>query len=1040
MNYAEKPADYAQYLRNNQFLPFRNSFSHNNYGKIRIVPQTDSIFEFCMNKPPIPSRRLALLLLFVLATIGSRAQQPFLHSYSVSDGLPSNEVYDIFQDSQGFLWFATDAGASRYDGYRFVNFTSRDGLPDNVVFGFFEDHCGRIWFRTYNGLLSYFDGTRIIQPPVNTKLRSLLKGCVVNSIYVDKKDTLWLGISGDHPLVCVLPGFNDIGQSSLRGTQESIIREMAAGAYLVSGRLTTTGSPVWFYPQKSVQPVELGVISSSISSINCSQLPSGGTLLNSGTKWWIIEGGKIKCEGAAAMIIRATSYHDSTFWICKGRQEGADLVQNSTNGLRVIRTVLRDYSVTDCLQDHEGGVWFSTLEGGVYYMPYPEVEDYSDFAIAPGEKFMSLAVFGSRHVLVLSSVGNIFSPNSDDVTFPVQGGQRSYYTCMLISNETIAVGSYENSFIFNPRIDQRIPIHDSANNIIPFVSLAAIDSSYMYGVAIRSLFLINLHTGIADTLYCPLPERMRCICTGQNDTLWMGGLTGLWAIPRGGTPVNMGETKPELSERIDFIYYDSTTNRLWMSSKGKGLMLMESGRMVDLTGLNPAIPANCRAIYADEEKNIWVATNLGVYCVSEKADGHFTSREFSVRNGLPSNDIAGITRIGDTLWLAAADRVIRFRLSEYPVNRVPPPLKVKKILADGNEIVPWPADSLYEFTAGTGTITFTYSALSFKSLGHVNYQFRLEGADTSWKSTQSTETAFYALPPGEYSFNLIARNNDGAASPPLVLRFVILPPVWQRWWFIALAVFSITAVLVAIAKNHFQRLRKQQLFNQRLVEMEMTALRAQMSPHFIFNAINSIHNFVLTGDRNSSATYLSKFARLIRNVLENSSQKQITLAKEIETLRLYLEIERMRFSEDFSFTITTDGNLDADRVTIIPLLLQPYVENAIWHGLLHKKGHGSLLVSVKDAGDMLLCIIDDDGIGREMAAINKQHRMGSASSMGGEISQRRLNLLNDQYGTRYSVTYTDKKNNDGTAAGTRVELLIPKFIKNNPANESHHSR
>jgi two-component sensor histidine kinase len=604
---------------------------------------------------------------------------------------------------------------------------------------------------------------------------------------------------------------------------------------------------------------------------------------------------------------------------------------------------------------------------------------------------------------------------------------------MLASDDVVSIGSYDSSCIFNPQSGQRIPIHNRSNGIVPLVSFASMDSSHVYGVAIRSLLIIDERTGFADTLYSPLPERMRCVCSGRNDTLWMGGLTGLWAMPHGKAPVNMGEKKPELSERIDFIYYDSTLNRLWMSSKGKGLMLMESGRMIDLTGLNPAIPANCRAIYADDEKNIWVATNLGAFCVSETADGKFISREYSVRNGLSSNDIAGINRIGDTIWLAAADRIIRFPLSKYPVNTTAPPLQVKNILADGREIAPWPVDSVYEFTSGTGTITFSYSALSFKSLGNVNYSFRLDGADTSWKNTQSTEAVFYALPPGEYSFNLIARNNDGIASSPLVLRFAVLPPVWQRWWFIALAVFIITAVIAGIARNRFQRLRRQQVFNQRLVEMEMTALRAQMSPHFIFNAINSIHNFVLTGDQKTSATYLSMFARLIRNVLENSSQKQITLAKEIETLRLYLEIERMRFSEDFSFTISTDDHLDSEQVMIIPLLLQPYVENAIWHGLLHKKGHGSLLVSIRDARDMLLCIIDDNGVGRETAAINKQHRMGSDSSMGGEISQRRLNLLNDQYGTRYSVTYTDKKNGDGSSAGTRVELLIPKFIKQQPS-------
>jgi LytS/YehU family sensor histidine kinase len=176
--------------------------------------------------------------------------------------------------------------------------------------------------------------------------------------------------------------------------------------------------------------------------------------------------------------------------------------------------------------------------------------------------------------------------------------------------------------------------------------------------------------------------------------------------------------------------------------------------------------------------------------------------------------------------------------------------------------------------------------------------------------------------------------------------------------------------------------------------------------------------------------YLSKFAKLIRNVLENSSQKQISLKQEIETLQLYIEIERMRFSDGFNFRIETDPSMNLSSLMVIPLLLQPYVENAIWHGLLHKKTQGSLLISIKDKGSMLECVIEDDGIGRQQAELNKQQRNAGSNSMGGEISLRRLNLLNNLYGTKFSLTYKDKINPDGTSAGTRVELLIPKVDKN----------
>jgi LytS/YehU family sensor histidine kinase len=163
--------------------------------------------------------------------------------------------------------------------------------------------------------------------------------------------------------------------------------------------------------------------------------------------------------------------------------------------------------------------------------------------------------------------------------------------------------------------------------------------------------------------------------------------------------------------------------------------------------------------------------------------------------------------------------------------------------------------------------------------------------------------------------------------------------------------------------------------------------------------------------------------------LENSGQKQIPLLKEIETLQLYIEIERMRFSNGFNFTIEIDPSLNLSELVIVPLLLQPYVENAIWHGLMHKKSAGWLSVSIKDAGTTLCCVIEDDGIGRERANLNKENRNAGNNSMGAEISLRRLNLLNNLYGTKFSLKYKDKINSDGTSSGTSVELLIPKVNK-----------
>lgn len=963
-------------------------------------------------------------LCFFLSTVAAHAQQPSLRNYSVTDGLPSNEVYDVFRDSKGYLWFATDAGVSRYDGYGFLNFTSRDGMPDNTIFGFYEDPKGRLWFRSYSGLLSYFDGKKIICPQVNAELKKIMPGNSMLSIYVDKGDTVWLGINGSLSMLRVLPGFSKLEmQGQSQGDQ--VIREMQPGQFMICGmsqpRLT---SHTLFFPYGSYMPLVLDSISGIAGSIFCARLSTGEELVNYLNFSYVVSGKKVRKETYAQTTIRLVASHGRQYWACRSFRKGVALMELTDSGSLVKKTFLEGYTVTDCEEDHEGGVWFTTLEKGVFYMPYPGVEEVNSYPLKTGEKIVSLSALPGNNMAVLTSNGVLFHPDiPGSAPENLLPGENYYVSLNPVGNIFAVAG--RKSMLFDPATHKKIIIHDSTGPLA-LNAIAQFDEKKLCGVSIREVYWIDALSGEAKVLTTNLPERVRCICRGDGDTLWLGGLTGLWMLVPGKSPVSMS-MYPLLAQRIDFLYYDHVRHRLWMSSKGSGLLLKEGSKISNPTA---SFPATCRGLSIDAEGNIWIATNAGAFCIRETANG-FSTREFSKRNGLSTNDIIDVYRDGDTVWMAAPDRVLRFRLDNYPRNNTPPPLIMRYIFADGDTIAPWAEGTYFPFKYDDNTITFSFTGISFKSSGEVHYRFRLSGADSAWKETQSTEAVFYGLPPGEYRFSIYAYNNDMVGNAkPLEYCFVILPPWWQRWWFRISAVVLILATLFFFVRFRIRNLRQKQLFNQRLVEMEMTALRAQMSPHFIFNAINSIHNFVLKGEKSASATYLSKFARLIRNVLENSGQRKITLARELETLQLYMEIEQMRFSDGFDFSIETDPGIEPLSVMVVPLLLQPYVENAIWHGLLHKKTKGSVRVSVKAEGNMLRCIIDDNGVGRAQAALNKQHRLAGSSSMGGEISLRRLNLLNSLYGTKYAIEYTDKKNADGSSAGTRVELLIPKVNKN----------
>jgi len=219
-------------------------------------------------------------------------------------------------------------------------------------------------------------------------------------------------------------------------------------------------------------------------------------------------------------------------------------------------------------------------------------------------------------------------------------------------------------------------------------------------------------------------------------------------------------------------------------------------------------------------------------------------------------------------------------------------------------------------------------------------------------------------------------------------------------------------------------IRRQAEFQKQATELEMQALRSQMNPHFIFNCLSSINSFILKSKTDEASKYLTKFSRLIRMVLNNSKQSFISLEDELETLRLYLDMEKLRFKNSFDYAFNLSKNIEAENVFVPPLLLQPFAENAIWHGLMHKQGKGFLGFDFCIEDKYLTCVITDNGIGREQAEILKSKSSEKQKSMGLKITTERLSLLNNNSEKQAFLTIEDMRDENGNVSGTAVHLRI----------------
>jgi ligand-binding sensor domain-containing protein len=338
------------------------------------------------------------------------------------------------------------------------------------------------------------------------------------------------------------------------------------------------------------------------------------------------------------------------------------------------------------------------------------------------------------------------------------------------------------------------------------------------------------------------------------------------------------------------------------------------------------------------------------------------------------------------------------------------------------------------------TIRIETSNIDFysKGKGHVRYKLEQNGKNEDWQYGQANQTIlFEALPSGSYRLAMQASNpNNEFNGPEKILMINIIPAFWNTWWFRIVAAIFVLSIFYLLIRYRTRQRFKMQLersakekqiaeIKQKASELEMQALRAQMNPHFIFNSLNSINRFILQNNKAEASEYLIKFSKLVRMILQNSQASLISLESELESLGLYLEMEALRFNYHFDYKISVPKDLDIEVLKVQPLIIQPYVENAIWHGLMQKEEKGQLDIEVWQEGDWLYLKITDNGIGRRKASELASKSATRHKSMGLRITASRIAMMQHSNGDESPVKVNDLVESDGTAAGTEVVIRIP---------------
>lgn len=968
---------------------------------------------------------LLSLLLMLCYEVGWSQELKFIH-IGTEQGLPSSEVYSIIQDRKGYIWGSTDAGIFRYNGEKFNVFTKNQGLPDNTIFHLTEDSKGRIWMAGMNKSVAYIQNDSIVQIAANKDIQNLLKVPTALILSIMEGDDGSIELGTTHLPITILPANNfahAVIDSSSDKTAAFVVRGTRHGIITASvNNFDPKGLNFKIAIEKGDKLLHYNPSIVGSSNIRAIRTGSDEILIGvSNLLMYIDKNNTLLNKRLEKYITTLYSDRNNAFW-----------TGSASNGLHYYPhgdlneqplQFLKGLTPTCVIEDYEGGIWVSTIERGIYYAPNKYVFNYASSSILNGH-VNGMGLSPDHHLIGVTTDYQFFRMDDTQVaysyknTYPITF--RQFFRFSTYENDLFGAGYYsgklspEFRFTSFYKSEQGVPCGGS--DILP----VSADSQWL----VVDGWLLLMYQNKIKKNY-EIPAKSVQIRKDRQGQIWIATFDGAYTL-RNEHIVRIPIHPAADHDRITaMLSMDDGT--MVLATRNNGVFLYKDGKCERLTVRDGLGSNKCTALTRENSSKIWVATSNGVSCIAlmngERA--HITN--FDLSNGLISNEINDIIFLQNRLWLASKKGLMFMATDQAIFNTTPPLVSVSGFQVNGLSI---PSLNNRDLPYNENTIRMDIDVLTFKKQGATTFYYRLKGSSNeSMKLGSGRTLELQNLLPGTYQLEIYGMNNNGILSDfPLVYSFTILPAFWTTWWFISICLLSALIITWLVFRWQLRVSNRKQeekaAYQQQLSQYQLTALRSQMNPHFIFNAFNGIQRYVLQKDKFETYEYITKFSQLIRDVLEESSKDSISLEKEIEMIRTYVEIEQLRFDNGFDFDLHVEVVENDLNIELPGMLLQPLIENAIWHGLMPLKDRiGRLEVSIAGNEDVLKICIRDNGIGR--SASDRIRKNVKHTSYGMKLIQDRIRLINENgIHHRIDLQYTDLSNEHNESVGTEVCIQI----------------
>jgi sensor histidine kinase YesM len=997
----------------------------------------------------LQSLKLILSIVFVFVQLTCLAQIPFYYSFSEQTDFAPKSTYFLYEDTKRNIWFGTDEGLYVWDGDGFRNFQHPN--YSNAYSSIEEDTTGRIWCQNFTGQVFYVENDSLklfvdVQENVITRLDyttayfpqiyfSTDFGLLKYDFYTKTRNRVTIKPYRNVALKCLIEDKDTIYYDPVRGVKP-----------FKDGLVFMNGADIYYLNLKSKEKIILKSYSKHFVNdpcfipfqnkiyfidnrlINKLKIPRLSYLNEKNEFENIAVNSKSELNVNSSLM----DGKSQQFWF--GSKNGVFILDSNYKNL--FPTFLTSKNVSDIIKDKEGNYWIATLNNGVYIVPDLKILNYKNQKNIQDQQIVAVKKDRNNRINFVSEQGDVFQQNKNGIfnrigTFN-QNVEKIHYN--PYRNE-ITAGNLREAFNLNKKevvpnvfgrnvksiayLSEDIVVTSGSSNSSLRITSTNIELSNHLKELFNKPIVFEKNSNEKNISFIIRSKRSKhTVYDKVNNTLYISYADGLFYCKDKNEVEIKNDEKPLL---VSFIK-EATKGGLWcVTISGELLHIKETE--INKIG-NVKIAANEILEWGNF---LFISTNVGLLKYNIKTKEQITIDEL---DGLPSNNILDIEIVDNSLYVATGKGVSKLSCNYNFSNQINPLVKFKRVAI-------WEKDttitSSYNLSHQQNNFTFYFKALSTRSQHSFLFQYRMLGLDSNWitQKSENNIARFPSLPPGDYLFQVKAINEDGIKSNIEEIELFIDSPYYQKWWFyvavgllIVLLVSLIFIIRIKIIQKQNTILQDKKEVEKQLSKSQLSALRSQMNPHFVFNALNSIQEYIITNNKELASDYLGLFADLMRKYLHFSEEEEISLEEELETLEMYLKLEKIRFEETLIYKVNVDSELSLSEVKIPVMLVQPFVENAIKHGLLHKKGERKLTINFNKKNNNLIIDIIDNGVGRKQAAEINKMRNKSHKSYATSALQKRIMLLNKERKSPMHIQYLDLSEESKSELGTHVQITL----------------